>query len=247
MTGTYLEELITQPVPGLDIDPTARDRDWFDCTGFYSTACGTPSPRGVTGSGPPGRLRGIWTCRSPGATTTKSTVSIGANDLMPESNLDYELVGRELLRPRRQLGDHGEDCGHARHQQRAGRQSDAQRRGWHHGQRQHLPADLRRPRSLRLPAGDGGLLKRTVRQKVPFELRRRSFGTAAFFSAHGAAANPLRQEPLRAACGRQACVYGSAIRLAPAPALRNRGHRRAGRGIEGRRAGTPSRRPRSRR
>ena len=30
---------------------------------------------------------------------------------------------------------------------------------WHDGQRQHLPADLRRPRSLRLPAGDGGLLR----------------------------------------------------------------------------------------
>ena len=61
--------------------------------------------------------------------------------------------------------------------------------------------------------GDGGLLKRTVRQKFRSKLRRRSFGTAAFFSAHGAAANPLRQEPLGAACGRQACVHGSAIRL----------------------------------
>ena len=37
MTGTYLVELITQPMPGLDIDPTTRVRDWYDCIGFYSS------------------------------------------------------------------------------------------------------------------------------------------------------------------------------------------------------------------
>jgi iron complex outermembrane receptor protein len=46
LTGTYLEELITQPVPGLDIAPNPGvDRDWYDCTGFYSSVCGTPSPQ----------------------------------------------------------------------------------------------------------------------------------------------------------------------------------------------------------
>ncbi len=45
LTGTYLLELITQPTPGLDIDPTERVRDWYDCTGFYSSVCLTPNPQ----------------------------------------------------------------------------------------------------------------------------------------------------------------------------------------------------------
>jgi outer membrane receptor protein involved in Fe transport len=45
LTGTYLLELITQPAPGIDLDPTSRVRDWYDCTGFYSTVCGIPSPQ----------------------------------------------------------------------------------------------------------------------------------------------------------------------------------------------------------
>jgi len=36
MTGTYLVDLITEPGPG--IDP-------YDCTGFYSSVCGTPNPQ----------------------------------------------------------------------------------------------------------------------------------------------------------------------------------------------------------
>ena len=35
LTGTYLDELVTEPGPG--IDP-------YDCTGFYSSVCGTPNP-----------------------------------------------------------------------------------------------------------------------------------------------------------------------------------------------------------
>ncbi len=42
--GTYLDELVTQPVPGLDIDPGTSVSDSFDCKGFYSTVCGTPNP-----------------------------------------------------------------------------------------------------------------------------------------------------------------------------------------------------------
>jgi outer membrane receptor protein involved in Fe transport len=45
LTGTYLDELITTPTPGLDIDPTSRVRDWYDCTGFYSNVCLTPKPQ----------------------------------------------------------------------------------------------------------------------------------------------------------------------------------------------------------
>ena len=72
-------------------------------------------------------------------------------------------AGRKLFRPGCELGDNGKGRGHARHQQRAGRQPLAQRDGWHLRQRQHLPADLRRPRSLRLRAGQRGLLKNPVR------------------------------------------------------------------------------------
>ena len=45
LTGTYLDELITQPAPGIDLDPdpdTVSDR--YDCVGFYSTVCATPKP-----------------------------------------------------------------------------------------------------------------------------------------------------------------------------------------------------------
>jgi outer membrane receptor protein involved in Fe transport len=35
LTGTYLDELVTEPGPG--IDP-------YDCAGFYSQSCGTPKP-----------------------------------------------------------------------------------------------------------------------------------------------------------------------------------------------------------
>ena len=35
LVGTYLDELITEPGPG--IDP-------YDCTGYYSNVCGTPNP-----------------------------------------------------------------------------------------------------------------------------------------------------------------------------------------------------------
>jgi outer membrane receptor protein involved in Fe transport len=45
LTGTYLDELLTQPVPNLDLDAgTAGVQDTYDCKGFYSTVCGTPNP-----------------------------------------------------------------------------------------------------------------------------------------------------------------------------------------------------------
>ena len=46
MTGTYLVELITQPAPGIDLnpDPNVFD-DTYDCTGFYSSVCLTPNPQ----------------------------------------------------------------------------------------------------------------------------------------------------------------------------------------------------------
>ena len=46
MTGTYLVDLITQPAPGIDLnpDPDVVD-DTYDCTGFYSSVCLTPNPQ----------------------------------------------------------------------------------------------------------------------------------------------------------------------------------------------------------
>jgi outer membrane receptor protein involved in Fe transport len=46
MTGTYLEDLTSQPIPGLDLHPSPDiDQDFYDCAGYYSTACFAPSPR----------------------------------------------------------------------------------------------------------------------------------------------------------------------------------------------------------
>ena len=46
LTGTYLDELITQPAPGIDLHPgPACRQDWYDCAGYYSTVCGTPKPQ----------------------------------------------------------------------------------------------------------------------------------------------------------------------------------------------------------
>ena len=59
--------------------------------------------------------------------------------------------------------------------------------GRHDRQRQHLPADLRRPRSLRLPAGDGGLLSpvpRSFASSTRGGLRAAAFlGTVPFSAA----------------------------------------------------------------
>jgi outer membrane receptor protein involved in Fe transport len=46
LTGTYAIDLITQPAPGIDLHPSpAIDRDWYDCVGFYSSVCLTPTPQ----------------------------------------------------------------------------------------------------------------------------------------------------------------------------------------------------------
>ena len=65
LTGTLLDELITDPGPGLDP---------YDCVGFYSSVCSNNSVgRADAGMASPvphelGRRRGTSTCRSPGAT-----------------------------------------------------------------------------------------------------------------------------------------------------------------------------------
>jgi outer membrane receptor protein involved in Fe transport len=46
VTGTYVVELITQPAPGVDLVPGPNvARDTYDCVGFYSSVCLTPTPQ----------------------------------------------------------------------------------------------------------------------------------------------------------------------------------------------------------
>jgi len=103
LTGTYLEELITTPVPGLDLDPDPnRTRDWYDCVGFYSTVCssnsvGAPSPQWRH------RFRTSW--QTPWDVDVSLTWRYyhsvngldGPNNLMPETNLDYELGSEDYF------------------------------------------------------------------------------------------------------------------------------------------------------
>ena len=45
LTGTYLVDLITQPAPGVDLEPDPNVfSDTYDCTGYYSTVCGISQP-----------------------------------------------------------------------------------------------------------------------------------------------------------------------------------------------------------
>jgi len=46
MTGTYVVDLITQPAPGIDLEPDPdKFSDKYDCVGFYSSVCLTPTPQ----------------------------------------------------------------------------------------------------------------------------------------------------------------------------------------------------------
>jgi outer membrane receptor protein involved in Fe transport len=46
MTGTYVVDLITQPAPGIDLEPDPdKFNDTYDCVGYYSSVCLTPTPQ----------------------------------------------------------------------------------------------------------------------------------------------------------------------------------------------------------
>jgi outer membrane receptor protein involved in Fe transport len=45
VTGTYAVDLITQPAPGIDLDPGPGFSDTYDCVGNYSSVCGVPTPQ----------------------------------------------------------------------------------------------------------------------------------------------------------------------------------------------------------
>ena len=159
LTGTFLDELTTQPAPDIDLHPDPDVvRDQYDCVGYYSTVCGTPNPewrhRFRTSWQTPWDLDLSVTWRYYGGVMGLTR----PNEQMPANQLDRELPDENYFDLAANWARHGEGKRHARHQQRAGRQPVAQRRGGYDRQWQHLPADLRRPRSLRLRAGDGGFL-----------------------------------------------------------------------------------------
>jgi len=97
LTGTYLDELITQPVPGLDIDPGPAVSDTYDCKGFYSTVCGTPNPEWRH------RFRASWqtpwdldlsfTWRHYGSVTKLNQANVEA----PSTDLDYKLGAEDYF------------------------------------------------------------------------------------------------------------------------------------------------------
>jgi len=92
LTGTYLDELVTQPVPGLDLDnASAGVQDTYDCKGFYSTVCGTPNPewrhRFRTSWQTPWDVDLSFTWRYYGSVTKLD----GAFDPGASTDLDYKL------------------------------------------------------------------------------------------------------------------------------------------------------------
>ncbi len=98
LTGTYVDELVTQPVPGLDIHPSPNVfRDTYDCVGFYSTVCGTPTPqwrhRFRTSWQTPWDLDLSFTWRHYGAVTGLAQ----ANQEMPDGQLDKNLPAEDYF------------------------------------------------------------------------------------------------------------------------------------------------------
>ena len=103
LTGTYLDKLTVQPVPGLDLesDPNVF-RDSYDCTGYYSTVC---SQNGIGPINPQWRhrFRTSWqtpwdvdlslTWRHYGGVTGLD----GANTEMPKGQLDKELPAEDYF------------------------------------------------------------------------------------------------------------------------------------------------------
>ncbi len=113
LTGTYLDELITVPGPGVDA---------YDCAGLYSGSCGVPSPE--------------WRHHARLGWQTPWSVDLSLTwryfDSVEEFRgnpvqIDYELDAVELLRLGRQLGGHGEGVDPGRCQQRAGHGSGRSR------------------------------------------------------------------------------------------------------------------------
>jgi outer membrane receptor protein involved in Fe transport len=98
MTGTYLIDLVTQPAPGVDLHPSPDIvRDTFDCVGFYSSVCLTPSPqwrhRFRTSWQTPWDLDLSFTWRHYSGVTGLT----GPNNPMPDDQLDRELAAEDYF------------------------------------------------------------------------------------------------------------------------------------------------------
>ena len=98
LTGTYLVDLITQPTPGLDIEPDPNVvSDTYDCVGYYSSECGTPSPqwrhRFRTSWQTPWDVDLSFTWRHYGEVTGL----LAPNQQMHLSNLDHTLPAEDYF------------------------------------------------------------------------------------------------------------------------------------------------------
>jgi outer membrane receptor protein involved in Fe transport len=98
MTGTYAVDLITQPAPGIDLNPNPNVfSDKYDCVGFYSSVCGVPTPQWRH------RLRTSWqtpwdldlsfTWRHYGETTGLT----GPNNPLPGNRIDRTLSAEDYF------------------------------------------------------------------------------------------------------------------------------------------------------
>ena len=106
LTGTYLDELITVPGPGIDA---------YDCAGLYSSSCGTPNPQWRH------HARLGWVDAVGGRPLAHVALLRQRRGVRRQPRADRLRTGcGELLRPGRQLGGHGEVLGPRRRQQRAG-------------------------------------------------------------------------------------------------------------------------------
>ena len=98
LTGTYALELITQPAPGIDLDPDPNVfNDSYDCVGFYSSVCGVPTPqwrhRFRTSWQTPWDLDLSLTWRHYGETTGLT----GPNNTLPGNRIDRVLSAEDYF------------------------------------------------------------------------------------------------------------------------------------------------------
>jgi outer membrane receptor protein involved in Fe transport len=98
LTGTYVIDLITQPTPGLDIEPDQDVfKDTYDCVGYYSSECGIPTPqwrhRFRTSWQTPWDLDLSLTWRHYGSVTGLDAPNLE----MPRGQLDKELPAEDYF------------------------------------------------------------------------------------------------------------------------------------------------------
>ena len=98
MTGTYVVDLITQPAPGIDLEPDPDEfSDTYDCVGYYSSVCLTPTPqwrhRFRTSWQTPWDVDLSFTWRHYGETTGLN----GPNQQLHRNRLDHTLAAEDYF------------------------------------------------------------------------------------------------------------------------------------------------------